>query len=93
MAKQSSIGYREILSDLKSKNYKPVYFLSGEEPYFIDLIADYITDNVLTEAEKGFNQYVHYGKDTNIRVILENARRFPVMSEHQVIIVKEAQDL
>ncbi len=93
MAKQSSVGYREILSDLKSKNYKPVYFLSGEEPYFIDLIADYITDNVLTEAEKGFNQYVHYGKDTNIRVILENARRFPVMAEHQVIIVKEAQDL
>lgn len=93
MAKQASVGHKEILSDLKSKNYKPVYFLSGEEPYFIDLIADYIEENVLDESEKSFNQYVYYGKDSNIKTILENARRFPMMADHQVIIVKEAQNL
>ena len=73
MAKQSSIGYREILADLQNKIYKPVYFLSGEEPYFIDLIADYILNNVLTDSEKEFNQYVFYGKDVQLKSILEKA--------------------
>ncbi len=93
MAKQQTIGYREILADLQNKNYKPVYFLSGEEPYFIDLIADYILDNVLTESEKDFNQYVYYGKDVPLKTVLENARRFPMMSQYQVIVVKEAQNI
>ncbi|MEO9954692.1 DNA polymerase III subunit delta [Nonlabens sp.] len=82
-----------ILADLKQKRYAPVYFLCGAEPYFIDQVSDYIEDNVLDEGEKGFNQTVIYGKDTTMAEILENAKRFPMMSEHQVIIVKEAQHL
>ncbi|WP_405369093.1 DNA polymerase III subunit delta [Nonlabens sp. Asnod2-A12] len=82
-----------ILADLKQKRYAPVYFLCGSEPYFIDQVSDYIEDNVLDEGEKGFNQTVIYGKDTTMSEVLENAKRFPMMSEHQVIIVKEAQHL
>lgn len=93
MAKQSTIGYREILSELQAKTYKPVYFLSGEEPYFIDLIADYILNNVLAESEREFNQYVYYGKDVQLKTVLENARRFPMMAQYQVIAVKEAQNI
>lgn len=85
--------YEEILKDLKNKKYKPIYFLMGEEPYFIDLVTDYITKNVLTEEEKTFNQIVLYGKDTDIPGIINTARRFPMMSSHFVVIVKEAQGL
>lgn len=93
MAKQVALGYKDILAEIKAKQYKPVYFLAGEEPYFIDVIAESIAENVLTEEEKGFNQYVCYGKDVTVRDILNNARRFPVMASHQVIIVKEAQEM
>jgi DNA polymerase-3 subunit delta len=65
----------------------------GEETYFIDKISDYISDNVLTEAEKGFNQTILYGKDTEPHNIIANARRFPMMSNYQVIIVREAQNI
>ncbi len=92
MAKQS-IGHKEILSKLQNKIYDPVYFLSGEEPYFIDVIADYIIQNVLTDSEKEFNQYIYYGKDISLKNIIENARRFPMMSQYQVIVVKEAQNI
>ena len=85
--------YESIMSGLESKKYKAVYFLAGEEPYYIDLISDYIEQNVLDEAEKAFNQIVVYGNDTNIYNIIEQARRFPMMASHQVIIVKEAQGL
>lgn len=85
--------YHKILKDLEQKNVAPVYFLCGQEPYFIDMICAYIEANVLNDAEKGFNQMVLYGKDTSIEEILENAKRFPMMAEHQVIIVKEAQHL
>ena len=81
------------MSDLKNRIYKPVYFLAGEEPYYIDLITNYIEENVLPEAEKDFNHMVLYGEDTSIPVIIETSRRFPMMSNHQVIIVKEAQTL
>jgi DNA polymerase-3 subunit delta len=83
----------KILSDLKAKKYAPVYFLQGEESYFIDLIANYIEANVLSDAEKGFNQVVVYGKDASMATILTHARRFPMMAERQVVIVKEAQDI
>ncbi len=83
----------KILSDLKARKYAPVYFLQGEESYFIDLISDYIEKNVLSEAEKGFNQVVVYGKDATMSTILTHARRFPMMAERQVVIVKEAQDI
>ncbi len=85
--------YEEIISDLKNRIYKPVYFLAGEEPYYIDLITDYIQEKVLPETEKAFNQIIMYGDDTNIPSIIDTARRFPMMSTHQVLIIKEAQTL
>ena len=85
--------YDEIISNLKKKIYHPVYFLMGEETYFIDKISDYISDNVLTDAEKGFNQTILYGKDLEPSAIMSNARRFPMMANHQVIIVREAQNI
>jgi len=88
-----AVTFEEIMSDLKNRIYKPVYFLAGEEPYYIDLITNYIEENVLPEAEKDFNHMVLYGEDTSIPVIIETSRRFPMMSNHQVIIVKEAQTL
>ncbi len=87
------VTYEEIISDLKKRIFKPVYFLAGEEPYYIDLISEYIEENVLTEAEKSFNQIVLYGEETSVASISETSRRFPMMSSHQVVIVKEAQSL
>jgi len=81
------------MSDLKNRIFKPVYFLAGEEPYYIDLVSDYIEEKILPEAEKSFNQMILYGDDTNIPSIIDLARRFPMMSSHQVIIIKEAQPL
>lgn len=84
---------KRILVDLKSRKYAPVYFLQGEETFYIDLISDYIERNALSEAEKGFNQVIVYGKDAAMATILTHARRFPMMAERQVVIVKEAQDI
>jgi len=84
--------FDQILQQLKTKTYSPVYFLMGEEPYYIDEITNYIAKNVLTEEEKAFNQTVLYGKDTDITNIILSARRYPMMAQHQVIIVKEAQN-
>ncbi|MCX6282783.1 MAG: DNA polymerase III subunit delta [Bacteroidetes bacterium] len=91
MARDS--GFENILSDLKNKIYYPVYLLSGEEPYFIDVISDYIEENVLSEQEKEFNQTIVYGKDADAATVMSYARRYPMMSNYQVLIVKEAQDL
>jgi DNA polymerase-3 subunit delta len=88
-----AITSEEIISDLKKRIFKPVYFLAGEEPYYIDLIVDYIEEKVLPESEKSFNQVIVYGDDTNIPSIIDTARRFPMMASHQVVIVKEAQSL
>jgi DNA polymerase-3 subunit delta len=84
---------KKILERLKARKYDPVYVLQGEETYYIDLIADYIEANVLTEGEKGFNQVILYGKDAPVHMILTNAKRFPMMAERQVVIVREAQDI
>ncbi|WP_420322678.1 DNA polymerase III subunit delta [Flagellimonas sp.] len=84
---------KEIVGNIDQGKPKPVYFLMGEEPYYIDKISQYIADNVLSEEEKGFNQMVLYGKDTNVDEVISNAKRFPMMAEHQVLIVKEAQHL
>src|SRR6187551_3253883 len=84
---------KKILTDLKAKKYAPVYFLQGEEAFYIDLISDYIEAHALSEAGKGFNQVVLYGKDVTMAGVLTNARRFPMMAERQVVIVKEAQDI
>jgi DNA polymerase-3 subunit delta len=85
--------FEDIISNLKNKIYHPVYFLMGEEPYFIDEITDYIARNVLTDIEKEFNQTIVYGRDVDVATILSNVKRFPMMSNYQVVIVKEAQDV
>jgi DNA polymerase-3 subunit delta len=85
--------YEEIINDIQKGMIKPIYFLYGDEPYFIDQISDYIEKNVLSEDEKGFNQMVLYGRDVDMSEVVSNAKRFPMMAERQVIIVKEAQDL
>ncbi len=91
MAAEGIADFNKILNDLKSKRFAPVYFLFGEEHYYIDELTNYIENNVLSEGERGFNQTVFYGKDSDINTIISNARRFPMMAPVQVIIVKEAQ--
>ena len=83
----------KIVNDIKTGNIKPIYFLMGEESYYIDKLSDYIEKKVLTEEEKGFNQTVLYGRDVTIEDIVSTAKRYPMMAERQVVIVKEAQDL
>ncbi len=83
----------KIVNDIKAGNIKPIYFLMGDEPYYIDKLSDYIEENILSEDEKGFNQTVLYGRDVTIEDIISSAKRYPMMAERQVIIVKEAQDL
>ena len=84
---------KEIVTDIKKRHIKPVYFLMGAEPYYIDKIAGFIEEEVLTEEEKGFNQVVLYGRDVSIEDIIAQAKRYPMMAERQVVIVKEAQEL
>jgi DNA polymerase-3 subunit delta len=83
----------DILKDLKNRKFKPLYLLHGDEPYFIDQVSNYIEHQLLPEAEKGFNQTVFYGKDTDIMTVLNAAKRYPMMAEHQVVLVKEAQEM
>ncbi|MCB0522148.1 MAG: DNA polymerase III subunit delta [Lewinellaceae bacterium] len=85
--------FQQILSELKNKQFRPLYFLHGSEPYFIDAISDYIEANALGESEKAFNQIVLYGRDVDHLAIIDNARRYPMMSPYQVVMVKEAQDM
>ena len=84
---------RKILADLRARKFEPVYLLQGEDPYYIDLISSYIEANALSESEKGFNQVILYGKESPVAVILNNAKRFPMMAERQVVIVREAQNI
>lgn len=84
---------QQVFTELKRQQYAPVYFLQGEEPYYIDLITRYIEDNVLSTAEKGFNLTIVYGKDQTMGQVLTHARRYPVAAERQVVIVREAQEL
>ncbi len=83
----------KIINDIKAGNIKPIYFLMGEEPYYIDKLSEYIEHNVLQEHERDFNQTVLYGRDVTIEDIVSNAKRYPMMADRQVVIVKEAQDL
>ena len=92
MAKQA-VTYDQILSSLKRKEYKPVYMLMGDEAFYIDRISDFIEENVLSEDEKAFNQTILYGKDSSLSEIIMAAKRYPMMSQYQVIIVKEAQHI
>ena len=88
-----ALSAEAVLKDLKAKKFAPIYFLDGDEPYFIDLITDYIEKHAIAEHEKGFNQLIMYGKDAQLNVILGNARKFPMMADRQVVIVKEAQSI
>ena len=92
MAKQE-ITHVDIVKDLQEKKYIPIYYLMGEESYYIDRIADYMAETILTEEEKEFNQIILYASDTDLSTIINAAKRYPMMAEHQVIIVKEAQNL
>ncbi len=87
------MNFDQIISDLKKKIYAPVYFLSGDEPYFIDKIASFIEENVLSDSEKEFNESILYGKDLDVPTLISYAKRYPMMSNYQVVIVKEAQSL
>ena len=83
----------QILQDLRAGRYAPVYVLQGEEPFEIDRVADFIEQNALAEHERGFNQMVLYGRDADVATILGNARRYPMMAERSVVIVREAQNV
>ena len=85
--------FENIMADMKKGLFKPVYFLAGEEPYYIDVISDYIEEKAIPEADKAFNQTVIYGDSATVPLITDSARRYPMMANHQVIIVKEAQNL
>lgn len=85
--------YEEILRDIQSGRFAPVYFLHGEEPFFIDQIAEAVENNALSEAERGFNQSILYGKETEHLGLLDTLRRYPMMSERQVVILREAQEM
>jgi len=83
----------DIIKDLQHRKYKPLYLLHGDEPYYIDLVSNFVEHQLLPDAEKGFNQTVFYGKDTDIMAVLGASKRYPMMADHQVVLVKEAQDM
>lgn len=90
----SSVSHRDIVNAIRQKEYKPIYLLMGEESYYIDKVSEFIAENVLTEEEKGFNLMTLYcTRETNVADIINSAKRYPMMSKYQVIIVKEAQNL
>jgi len=83
----------QIITDIAAKKYKPIYFLGGEESYFIDKVMKYAQENILGEAERSFNQMTLYGKESNFKSVVDNARQFPMMSEYRVLFLKEAQSM
>jgi len=85
--------YPQIIKELKAKQYAPIYLLHGNESYYIDKISKYIEENVLTEGEKSFNQMIMYGKDTDHKTLIDTCSRYPMMASHQVVILKEAQEM
>lgn len=93
VAKQQDITYEEIVRRIRAKDFSPVYYLMGEEPYYIDKISDYIVDTVLSPEERDFNLTILYGQGTSMNTVVDAARRFPVMATHQVVLVKEAQHI
>tara|TARA_B110000027_G_scaffold62370_1_gene67019 strand:+ start:562 stop:1566 length:1005 start_codon:yes stop_codon:yes gene_type:complete len=87
------LNFKEIIKSIENRNFLPIYFLNGENTYFIDKISEKILDSVLEESEKDFNQTIFYGKDTSVESILDASKRYPVMASVQLIVVKEAQHL
>ncbi|MBP5339824.1 MAG: DNA polymerase III subunit delta [Prevotella sp.] len=93
MAESKNVSFDSIMADLKARRYKPVYYLMGDEAYYIDQICDFIAENVLQPEERDFNQTVLFGSDVTASQVVDAARRYPMMAQYQVIIVKEAQNL
>ena len=93
MAEAKNITFQGIMHDLQERKFVPVYYLVGDEPYYIDQIADYIAEHVLQPEERDFNQTILFGSDVTAAQIADTARRYPMMSEYQVLIVKEAQNI
>ena len=86
------MNHQLIIKDIAKGSYSPIYFLHGQEPYFIDLIEKFATSNIISEAAKDFDQTIIYGKDTELQTVINSAKRFPMMGSHQVISVREAQN-
>jgi DNA polymerase-3 subunit delta len=93
MAEAKNVSFDSIMADLEARRFAPVYYLMGEESYYIDKISDYIAEHVLQPEERDFNQTVLFGSDVTASQVADYARRYPMMSEYQVIIVKEAQNI
>ena len=85
--------YQNIIKDIAKGNYKPVYFLHGEEPYFIDLVENFAITNIIDKSARDFDQTILYGKDSELQTIINSAKRFPMMGSYQVISVREAQHI
>ena len=93
MAEAKNVSFEGIMRDLEAGKFAPVYYLMGDEPYYIDKIADYIAEHALQPEERDFNQTILFGSDVNASQIADLARRYPMMAERQVVIVKEAQNI
>ena len=93
MAETKNVSYDSIMRDLQARKFAKVYYLCGDESYYIDKISDYIAEHVLQPEERDFNQTVLFGSDVTASQVVDAARRYPMMSEHQVVIVKEAQNI
>ena len=93
MAEKKTVTFDSIMRSLKDRQFSPIYILMGDEAYYIDQISDYIAEHALAPEERDFNQTVVYGADTNAAQLADMARRYPMMSEFQVVIVKEAQNI
>ena len=94
MAKsKSGTSLESLMKDLQNRIYKPVYFFTGDEAYYIDKLTDYMLDTIIPEAEKAFNQTIIYGKDSDAAVVLNSVRKYPMMSNQQLVVLKEAQEL
>ena len=93
MAEAKNVSFEGIMRDLEAGKFSPVYYLMGDEPYYIDKIADYIAEHALQPEERDFNQTILFGSDVNASQISDLARRYPMMAERQVVIVKEAQNI
>ena len=90
---EATATYEQLLSSFKKREFRPVYFFMGEESYYIDKLADYLIEHVVSEENKSFDQTVVYGKDVDIDSVINLAKRYPMMSEKQLVLVKEAQHL
>ena len=90
---QMAVTYDSVMSELEAREFKPVYYLMGDESYYIDKISDWIAQNVLQPEEQDFNQTVMFGSDVNASQIVDTCKRYPMMAERQVVIVKEAQNI